>query len=323
MKTQRPVIVVHGGAGEWRHERKESGIKGAKEAVRCGFDILRSDGSALDAVESAVMSMEDNEVFNAGLGASLTLDKRVEMEASIMDGETLSAGAAGLLSDVRHPVHLARIVMENTDHIFIVGRSAEKLASVFHLERRNSSTALRERYWNELKEKMTQDDVDYLPRLTKLLQAHPRLFSLDTVGAAAVDKDGNVAAATSTGGVSMKIPGRIGDSPLIGCGNYADNEAGACSATGIGEIAIKLVLAKSTCDLIHRGRSPQKATESVIGEVNRRIRNAANQMGLVAVDARGRVGAAHNSRHMCWGYMTAQSRIPKGYLTAKIVKNAV
>jgi beta-aspartyl-peptidase (threonine type) len=323
MKAQRPAIVVHGGAGEWRLERQESGILGVKEAVRCGFEVFKGGGSALDAVESAVMSMEDNEVFNAGLGASLTLDKRVEMEASIMDGKTLSAGAAGLLSDIRHPVRLARIVMENTDHVFIVGRSAEKLANVFHLERRNSSTELRERYWNELREKMVKDDADYLPRLSKLLKAHPSLFSLDTVGATAVDKEGNVAAATSTGGISMKIPGRIGDSPLIGCGNYADNETGACSATGIGEIAIKLVLAKSTCDLIRMGKPPQEATESLIDEVNRRIRSASNQMGLIAVDAKGRVGVAHNSRHMCWGYMTAQSQSPRGYLTAKIVKNAV
>lgn len=323
MKAQRPAIVVHGGAGEWRRERQEAGIAGVKEAARQGFDFLKRGGTALDAVESAVMSMEDNEVFNAGLGASLALNKRVEMEASIMDGRTLMAGAAGLLRDIKNPVHLARIVMENTDHVFIVGRSAEKLADAFGLERRNPETKLRQRYWRELNDKMAQGKLDYLPRLYKLLKTHPNLFSFDTVGAVAVDKEGNVGAATSSGGVSMKVPGRIGDSPLIGSGNYADNEAGACSATGIGEIAIRLVLSKTTCDLIREGQTPQEAVESSIRHVNRRIQNAANHMGLIAIDTEGRVGAAHNSPNMCWAYMTPQLRSPEASLKAKFVKKAV
>ena len=323
MRTQRPAIVVHGGAGEWRSERRASGTAGVKEAAQKGFDFMQEDGSALDAVEAAVMSMEDDEVFNAGLGASLTLDKRIEMEASIMDGKTLSAGAVGLLNDIKHPIRLARIVMENTDHVFIVGRSAEKLADVFSLEKRSSNTRLREKYWRELRDKMKHHEVEYLPKVSKLLKAHPSLFDLDTVGAVAVDKEGNVAAATSTGGTTLKIPGRIGDSPLIGCGNYADNESSACSATGIGEIAIKLVLAKHVCDSIHAGKTPQEATERSIKEVNRRIKCAANHMGLIAIDAKGRIGAAHNSRHMCWGYLTPRLRSPQGRLTAKTVKNAV
>lgn len=316
----RPAIVVHGGAGEWRSERREAGVLGVGKAAESGFDVLRRGGSALDAVESAVMSMEDDEVFNAGLGSSFALDRSVEMEASIMEGKTLAAGAAGLLGDIKYPVHLARIVMENTDHIFVVGRGAEKLAEIFNLERRNPTTKLREKYWSELKNKIVQGELSYLPKLSNLMKLHPNLFRLDTVGAVAVDEDGNVAAATSTGGISLKIPGRIGDSPLIGCGNYADNEAGACSATGIGEIAIRLVLAKSTCDLIRRGQTPQEAAETAIREVNRRIQNVANQMGLIVIDAKGRIGAAHNSHHMCWAYMTPQMRSPKAFLTAKIVK---
>jgi beta-aspartyl-peptidase (threonine type) len=323
VKVQKPAIVVHGGAGEWRSERREPGVAGVKAAVQRGFGVLKGGGSAVDSVESAVMSMEDNEVFNAGLGASLTLDKRVEMEAAIMDGRTLSAGAVGLLHDIKHPIKLARIIMENTDHVFIVGRSAEKLAEVFNLERRSSSTKLREKYWQELRDRVAQNEVEYLPKLSKLLKANPGLFDLDTVGAVAVDREGDVAAATSTGGTTLKIPGRIGDSPLIGCGNYADNESSACSATGIGEIAIKLVLAKHTCDCIRAGKSAQEAAESSISEVNRRMKCAANQMGVIAVDTKGGIGAAHNSRHMCWGYMTPQLKSPRGYLTAKTVKNAV
>ena len=293
---------------------------GVKKAATAGFDALKHGGTALDAVESAVMSMEDDDVFNAGLGSSLALDKSIQMESSIMDGKTLSAGAVGLLSNIRYPVHLARIIMENTDHIFIVGQSAEKLAKTFNLERRNPNTKLREKQWHELKNKIDQDKLNYLPKLSKLLKSHPNLFHLDTVGAVAVDRDGNVAAATSTGGITLKIPGRIGDSPLIGCGNYADNEAGACSATGIGEIAIKLVLAKNTCDLIRTGKTPQKATENSIKEVNRRIQNTTNQMGLIAIDSKGRIGATHNSYHMCWAYMAPQMHDPKAFLKAKAMK---
>lgn len=323
MKVKRPAIVVHGGAGEWRPERRRAGVAGVKKAAQHGFDMLRTGGTALDAVELAVMSMEDDEAFNAGLGSSLALNKCVEMEASIMDGRTLSAGAVGLLPDVKHPVHLARRVMDNTDHVFIVGRSAERLADIFNVERRNANTALREKYWSELMQKMARDELRYLPKLHQLLESHPHLFDVDTVGAVAVDKEGNVAAATSTGGISLKIPGRIGDSPLIGCGNYADNEAGACSATGIGEIAIKLVLAKSACDAIRGGQFPQDAVDTLIAEVNRRIRDGPNQMGLIAIDVKGRIGAAHNSRHMCWAYMRPQLSTSRAFAKAKIVSKPV
>jgi len=136
---QKPIIVVQGGAGFWRPERRRAGISGVKEAAKAGFEILQKGGTAIDAVETAVMCMEDNEVFNAGLGSTYSLDKRIEMEASIMDGKTLNAGATGLLADVKNPVHLARIIMENTDHIFIVGNGAEKLAELFGLERRDPS----------------------------------------------------------------------------------------------------------------------------------------------------------------------------------------
>jgi len=317
---QKPVIVVHGGAGTWQPERRKMGVAGVREAAKTGYDVLKRDGSALDAVETAVESMEDNEVFNAGLGSSLTIDKRIEMEASIMDGKTLNAGAAGLLNDIKNPVHLARIVMENTDHVLIVGEGAEKLAELFHLERRKPLTELRMRYWQEAREELSRGEIDYMQKLKKLVESRPHLFDTDTVGAVALDREGNIAAATSTGGYTLKFPGRIGDSPLIGCGTYADNEAGACSATGIGEVAIRLVLAKSVCDLMRNGESAQKAVENCIVLVNKRIRLKAS-MGLIALDTLGRVGAAHNSPHMCWAYMTPKMSQPRAALEAKIVLN--
>jgi beta-aspartyl-peptidase (threonine type) len=320
MNSRIPAIVVHGGAGEWRKERRELGIRGVKDAAQIGFEVLKRDGNALDAVESAVMSMEDDEAFNAGVGSSFTLDGAVEMEASLMDGRTLTAGATGLLRNIKHPIRLARIIMDKTDHIFIVGRSAEKLADIFGLERRDPQTTLRAQYWKNLKAKLQRQSLAHLQRLSALLKSNPDFSTLDTVGAVAVDSGKNVAAATSTGGISLKIPGRIGDSPLIGCGTYADNEEGACSTTGIGEIAIRLVLAKNTCNLMRIGQKPQEAAENSIKEVNRRIDDAPNHMGLIALDPNGRIGAAHNSPHLCWAYMTPQKSNAKPMLKARIVK---
>jgi beta-aspartyl-peptidase (threonine type) len=313
---QKPVIVVHGGAGTWQPERIGAGIEGVKEAAKVGFEILKRSGSALDAVEAAVMQMEDNEVFNAGLGSALTIDKQIEMEASIMDGKTLNAGAAGLLRDIKNPIHLARLVMENTDHVFIVGHGAEKLADLFGLERRNPLTEYRVKVWHEERKKLAK--IRRLSKLYKLVTSYPQLFESGTVGAVALDKNSDVAAATSTGGFTLKFPGRIGDSPLIGCGTYADNECGACSATGIGEVAIKLVLAKTTCESMRNGNSAQEAVEKSIERANLKMNSL--EMGLIAVDISGRVGAAHNSPNLCWGYTTPNTQ-PKARSEATIVKN--
>ena len=318
---QKPVIVVHGGAGVWQTESRDFGLAGVKDAAKAGFEILRSGDNALDAVETAVAHMEDNEVFNAGRGSALSIDKRIEMEASIMDGKTLNAGAVGLLRDIRNPVSLARIVMEKTDHVFVVAYGAEKLADLFGLERRDPFTELRVRHWRVLREKLAEEKLNFLPQLRKLVTSHPRLFEPGTVGAVALDKKKNVAAATSTGGFSLKLPGRIGDSPLIGCGTYADNEAGACSATGIGEIAVRLVLAKGVCDFAYSGMSAQEATERAIRLVNRRMH--AGFMGLIAVDMLGGIGVAHNSPNLCWAYMTMETREPKASLKAKIIGDEI
>jgi len=320
LDVKKPVIVVHGGAGEWQPERKEPGLAGVREAAERGFEILKKEGSALDAVEIAVEVMEDDEVFNAGLGSTLTIEKRIEMEASIMDGRTLRAGAVSLLSDVKYPVKLARLVMENTDHLYIVGEGAEKLAQLFNLEKRDAVTELRLEYWNKLKERLEKGEFDYLQKTYKLVKENPHLFQLDTVGVVALDMYGDVAAATSTGGTTCKFPGRIGDTPLIGCGTYADNEAGACSATGIGEIAIRLVLSKTVCDQMGDGLSAQEAVENSIKTVNRRIRDTVSLIGLIAVDKNGGIGVAHNSPNICFAYMQTEMDKPLAAMKAKFVK---
>jgi beta-aspartyl-peptidase (threonine type) len=265
------------------------------------------------------MVLEDEGAFNAGYGSSLNIEGGIEMEASIMDGKTLQAGAVGLLKDIKNPVRLARIVMEKTDHVFVVGEGAEKLAKIFNLERRNPITDLRLKYYEDQRRALLDGKFE-LPKLYDLMKKYPEMCELETVGAVAIDKNGNVAAATSTGGFPLKLPGRIGDSPLIGCGTYADNQAGACSATGVGEIAIRLALAKTVCNYMENGKTAQEAVEMAINLVNKRLSSVYNSMGLVAVDAYGRVGAAHNSPNLCWAYITSDMKEPLVSLTAKIVK---
>jgi len=319
-EKRKPVIVVHGGAGKWQPERSQPGMDGVKQAANKGFSILKNGGTAVDAVMEAVAVMEDDGAFNAGYGSSLNIEKTAEMEASIMDGKTLQAGAAGLLHDIRNPVRLARIVMDETDHVFVVGEGAEKLAKLHKLERKNPVTELRLQYYEQQKKTLLEGNFE-LPKLAVLVKKHPELFEhLDTVGAVALDKEGNVAAATSTGGFPLKLPGRIGDSPLIGCGTYADNLSGACSTTGVGEVAIRLVLAKTVCNYMEAGKTAQEAAEQAIKLVNKRIATAYNSMGVTSVDAHGCVGAAHNSPNMCWAFMTPERKEPAVSLTAKIVK---
>lgn len=280
---------------------------------------MKNGSNALDAVTEAVALMEDNGAFNAGYGSSLSIDRQVEMEASIMNGKTLQAGAVGLLHDIRNPVRLARIVMEKTDHVFLVGKGAERLARLCNVERRTPVTEFKlKRYEDQMK--LMREGKSELPKLADLVKSHPELFELGTVGAVAIDRTGSVAAATSTGGFALKMPGRIGDSPLIGCGTYADDEAGACSATGVGEIAIRLVLAKTVCNYMKSGRNAQDAAESAIELVNDKLGNCYNSMGLISIDLDGNVGGAHNSPNMCWAYMTQESKTTFSSLTARIVK---
>ncbi|MEM3673465.1 MAG: isoaspartyl peptidase/L-asparaginase [Candidatus Bathyarchaeia archaeon] len=316
-RKRKPVLVVHGGAGPARPERDNPCLEGVKKAARVGFKILKNGGSTLDGVTEAVAVLEDEGIFNAGYGSSLNILGEVEMEASVMDGKALQAGAVGLLKDVKNPVRLARIVMEKTDHVFIVGEGAERLAKLFNLKRRNPKTEFRLKYYEQQKKALLEGKFE-LPKLAELIKNHPELFDVaDTVGAVALDKEGNVAAATSTGGFQLKIPGRIGDSPLIGCGTYADNQAGACSATGIGEIAIRLVLAKTVCNYMESGKSAQDAVKKAIRLVNERMPLVYNHMGLIAVDVNGGFGAAHNSPSLCWAYCTLENPEPVASMAAK------
>jgi len=299
-------LVVHGGAGVWKTGRRRKGIKGVQRAASTGREILRHGGSALDAVEACIVTMEDDPVFNAGYGSYLNLIGRVEMDASIMDGRTLRAGAVALLTRVKNPIHLARLVMEKTDHVLVAGQGAERLADIFQLERHNPITLTAKKSWRSLRKQLGRKELSHLAKTSQLIHDHPTAFSSGTVGAVAQDSGGAIAAATSTGGLALRLPGRIGDTPLIGSGTYAD-EAGGCSVTGIGEAAMRLVLAKTACDLMARGLTAQKAAEQAVGLLEKRLRM---KTGMITLDSNGRIGSAHSTRDLCWAYVKPGMRNP-------------
>lgn len=300
-------LVVHGGAWIWKGTRRRKAIRGVRRAASNGHDLLRNGGTALDAVEVCVTALEDDPVFNAGYGSALDLLGRVEMDASIMDGRTLQAGAVALVTKVRNPIRLARLVMEKTDHVLVAGRGAERLARAFRLENRNQVTGDAKRSWRVLRAQLAQDGVDYLAKTSQLVHEFPELISPGTVGAVAQDKYGNIAAGASTGGLPLKLPGRVGDTPLIGSGTYA-NESGGCSVTGFGEGAIRLVLARTACGFMQTGSTAQKAAERSVGLLQRRLGMA---VGMITIDARGRIGSAHSTRDMCWAWSKSGMRGPR------------
>ena len=291
----KPVILVHGGAGEWPENKHRAALAGVERAAARGWKILRGRGTAMDAVEAGVVSMEDNPIFNAGTGSALNLAGEVETDAAIMDGASLRGGAVAIVRGVRNPVRLARIVMEQTDHVLIAGRGAERLAQAYEMQRANLKVRERVQAWRRGQIDFTKGKVKHLSRNYKLLKKG-LLDALDTVGALALDTDGNLAAACSTGGLSLKLPGRIGDTAILGAGLYADNAVGAATATGVGEIAIRTAISKTACDLMDKS-SAGVAAKHVIKTVSKRIGKG---LGILTLDLQGRYGVAHSTRHLCW-----------------------
>ena len=226
-----PVIIVHGGAWAIPDRLVEVNISGVEDAVRKGWNVLGKDGSALDAVVTAVNCLEENPVFDAGIGSVLTEDGTVEMDAMIMDGTTLGAGAVAGLRDIRYPVNLARLVMEKTPHVMMIGEGAQRLADKYGVEKVAQDVLVTDEARQELAEWIKKKKFG-------------ASFGHETVGAVALDHKGNIAAATSTGGVTGKLVGRIGDVPIVGSGGYADNRIGGVSTTGHGESIIKVNLAR-------------------------------------------------------------------------------
>jgi beta-aspartyl-peptidase (threonine type) len=314
MRTKPAKIIVHGGAGFWKIDIRRA-MGGVHHAALSGSKILSGGGSALDAVEAAVSVMEDDPLFNAGRGSSLTVRGTVEMDAAIMDGRTLAAGAVALVRNIKNPVHLARLVMEETDHVLLAGRTAERLARAYRLPTTNPITARRRQMLRRLKKGPNARSA-WVQKNPALLRRNPDIIDLDTVGAVAMDTLGNFASAASTGGITMKLPGRIGDTPQIGSGIYSDNLSGAATVTGWGEAAIRLTLSKAMCLAMANGITARRAAERAVRTTSRRLKG---DMGIIAIDLRGNLAAVHNTPYMPWSFWETGMHAPKTASRGRIV----
>ena len=294
-----PVLLVHGGAWAIPDDMIEAHLSGVRAALAAGWSVLSRGGPSLDAVEEAVVVMEDDETFDAGRGSFLNREGKVQLDALIMDGATLRAGGVGCVEHLRNPIRTARKILSESPHVYFVAQGAEQFAVQHGIPL------------------CTNEDL-VIPREVQRLQqfqAHaaeekPDLFaptiSHDTVGAVALDRDGNLAAATSTGGTLNKAPGRLGDSSLIGCGCYADNHTGAASTTGWGEPIMKLVLAKWATDRIAAGNLPEWAAAEAISYLQSRVQGHG---GIILLDSKGRFGIAHNTPRMAWAIRTSSEEM--------------
>jgi beta-aspartyl-peptidase (threonine type) len=277
------MILVHGGAGDHHPgEDPQPAIDGCLAAARVGHAVLARGGSALDAVIVAVLALEDDPLFNAGTGSTLNADGEVECDASVMTGD-LCAGAVGAVKGIKNPVALARLVMENTRHVLLVADGAHRFAKG-----------------------QGMPFVDPQSMITD--RARTRWQKAGTVGAVARDSQGRVAAATSTGGTTRKLPGRLGDTPLIGCGTYALDGAGAASCTGIGEAIIKTTLARWAVERLGSA-GPDEVARQAVAQLPR----AGGDGGIILVDAKGRSGLAFNTQRMSHASIDTKGRETAGY----------
>lgn len=299
------AIIVHGGAGAWKLEqgRLTEAVAACQEAARAGHELLKAGGSSMDAVEAAVLILEDSPVLDAGRGSYLNSAGEIEMDAIIMDGRTLALGAVGAIQRVRHPISLARRIIAESRHNLLVAHGAESFADAVGFPRCDVTELLA----GEEKERYAayQADPNY-----DLEAMYAGEGDTGTVGAVALDQHGDVAAATSTGGTRLKKPGRIGDTPLVGSGAYADNWHGAASATGYGEDLMKILISKRVCDFLANGLSAANACQAAVQVLTERVEGRG---GVIAVDARGNVGFAHNTVAMPHAWVTGDGVLASGH----------
>lgn len=304
------AIVVHGGAGVIERKSMTPELEaeyraGLKRAIEAGAQVLDRGGSSLDAIEAAIRILEDDPNFNAGRGAVFAADGTNQLDAAIMDGATLKAGAVADVTRTRHPISLARAVMEKSPHVFLVGRGADAFSKYAGLEQVDPSFFFTERRWQSLLQELRKEDLPIPPRPAgappqpKLPLAGlepPGLHKWGTVGVVALDRNGDIAAGTSTGGTQAKHWGRVGDSPIIGAGTYASNQSCAVSATGTGEYFIRLTVARSVCALVeYKGYTLQEAADEVI---HKQLQAMHGDGGVIALAPDGQMAWSFNTPGM-------------------------
>lgn len=289
------ALVIHGGAGyiyEGRYSKEEEAkyVNKLTEALNIGYEILDNNGTSVDAVESVIRVLEDSPLFNSGKGAVFTEDGNVELDASIMDGKNINSGGVASLKHIKNPITLARFVMEHSPHVLMFGEGAERFANEFGLEKVDNSYFKTEKRIEEYNKEKNKDKTS--------LSAEAKKFG--TVGCAALDKEGNLAAGTSTGGMMGKKYGRVGDSPIIGAGTYANNKTCALSATGHGEYFIRNVVTHDISALIeYKGLSIEEASEFVI---NKKLKGQGALGGVIGLDKYGNITMSFNTQGMFRGY---------------------
>ncbi len=303
-----PVLVIHGGAWAMPDDMVDAHLRGVNNARAAGWRVLERGGSALDAVEEAVVILEDDETFDAGRGSFLNRDGKVQLDALIMDGSTLRAGGVGCVERLRNPVRAARKILSDSPHVYFVGPGAEQFAAEHGIPLCDNKDLVIPREVERLRAYQAEaarrppshhgNDL-FAPSSDDMTISH------DTVGAVALDRNGNIAAATSTGGTLNKAPGRLGDSSLIGCGCYANNESAAVSTTGWGEPIMKLVLAKWTADRISAGNLPEWSAQEAMNYLKQRLDGHG---GIIVLNPEGHIGIAHNTPRMAWAYKTIRKQ---------------
>ncbi len=280
------ALVVHGGAWDIPPDLIGTCQQGVRRALERGWDVLQHGGSGLDACEQAIIELEDEPIFDAGVGSHPNRDGKVQLDAILMDGATLKSGAVVAVERIRNPIRLSRLILEKSEHMLLAGHGAEQFASEHGMafcDPADLITAREAELWASLSRKVAP---------------------LGTVGAVALDAEGNLAAGTSTGGTLYKYPGRVGDSALVGCGCYADNGASAVSATGHGESIMKIVLAKTANDFVVAEKSPQEAADQATALLGKRT---TGRGGLIILDPQGRVGIAFTTKKMAWACRTLKA----------------
>ena len=302
MKRSPVCLAVHGGAWNIPDNMVEAHREGVRKALLAGWSLLENGASAVEAVEWTIVMMEDDDTFNAGRGSFMNAAGEVELDAGIMEGVSLNAGAVAAVQNIRNPITLARKVMEESEHVLLVGMGATRFArehGVTTCGKDDLITAREIERWRKTQGKRRFSLRDVFRR---------RGIHGDTVGAVALDNAGNIASGTSTGGTPNKHPGRVGDSPLIGCGVYADNTVGGVSTTGWGEAIIRTVLAQRVIERMGTdGVHPRKAAKDALRIMQRRVQGYG---GVVAVNRKGTVGIAYNTPRMARGYMTSTMKHP-------------
>jgi beta-aspartyl-peptidase (threonine type) len=289
-----PSLIVHGGAWSIPDGAVADCRAGCRRALDTGWEILSGGGAAIDAVEAAIVVLEDDPTFDAGIGSHLNRDGQVQLDAIMMDGTTLDAGAVAAVERARNPIRLARRVLEASEHILLVGAGAEQFAHEQGLPLCAPGELLLERErqaWRQCRD-------------NKHAAEHHVSHKHGTVGAVAMDARGHIVAGTSTGGTCCKFPGRVGDSPLIGCGCYADAEAGGVSCTGWGEAIMKIVMAKTAAELLRAGQTPESAAQTCVRLLADRAHGTG---GLILIDRNGRPGFAFNTSRMAYGYVASDT----------------